>query len=346
MKTCIAFHLLMTAAMASTIRKNLIIDTDIYSDVDDVGALLLAATSRHVNILAVNVNYHSTYSALAASAILAYYGHPDIPIGIRQPMFDVSFLDTISWDKGEFASKIAFHWSGGTLPWDHFENAWEPVALYRKALAEAPDGSVTIASLGFLDNLSDLLESTADTYSNLDGRALIARKVSELVIMGGAYPSGHEFNFWNSTNNSAAHVVNTWRGRMVFLGNEVGENVKSGEKLMIEGPRDDPTRMAYIYYTYYEPRPSWDPLTMLYAINGLGNLFRFGNKIGYNHVERNGSNKWVWDATVENQFFLELAVDEETAAAELDRLFLQGALSVTQQGITNQLSDYSRNQMT
>ncbi|KAI0816355.1 inosine/uridine-preferring nucleoside hydrolase [Xylaria sp. FL0064] len=338
MKSYIPILFLTSAFVALAARKNLIIDTDLFSDVDDVGALLLAATSPHVNLLAVNVNYPSTFSALAASAVLAHYGHPNIPIGIRRPLTNVTFLDTWSYEVAEYASKVAFHWSGGSLPWGHAEEAWDPVALYRKVLSEAEDGTVTIASIGFFENLSGLLNSTADSCSDLDGRELVARKVSELVIMGGGYPSGHEFNFWGSNASLTAHVVHTWEGRVVFLGDEAGRPVESGARLMSEGPSTDPARMAYIYYTYYTPRSSWDPLTVLYAINGLGDLFEFGNEYGYNRVGADGSNQWVWDQEVRNQFFLRLAVDEETAAEELDRLFLQGALSVTEQPVMRQWS--------
>ncbi|KAI0909839.1 inosine/uridine-preferring nucleoside hydrolase [Ustulina deusta] len=331
MKAHIPIRFLTSAAVALAVRKNLIIDTDLFSDVDDVGALLLAATSPHVNLLAVNINYPSTFSALAASAILAHYGYSEIPIGIRRPLTNITFFDTRSYEVGEYASKVAFHWSGGSLPWGRAEEAWDPVALYRKTLAAAEDGTVTIASIGFLENLSGLLNSTADCYSDLGGRELVARKVSELVIMGGGYPSGYEFNFWGSNASLTAHVVHTWEGRIVFLGDEVGKPVTSGGRLMSEGPSTDPARMAYIYYTYYARRPSWDPLTVLYAINGLGGLFQFGNEYGYNHVAADGANQWVWDQEVRNQFFLRLAVDEETAAAELDRLFLQGAFSVAEQ---------------
>lgn len=110
----------------------------------------------NANLLAVNVNYPSTFSALAASAILEHYGRPDIPNGIKRPLTDVTFFDGWYYDLGEYASKVAFHWSGGSLPWGHAEEAWEPVALYRKVLADAEDGSVTIASIGFLDNVSPL----------------------------------------------------------------------------------------------------------------------------------------------------------------------------------------------
>jgi hypothetical protein len=106
-----------------------------------------------VNLLAVNVNYPSTYSALAASAILAHYGHPRVPIGIRRPLRNDTFFDGWGFELGEFASKIAYHWSGGTLPWGRAEEAWDPVMLYRHVLANAEDGSVTIASIGFFENV-------------------------------------------------------------------------------------------------------------------------------------------------------------------------------------------------
>jgi hypothetical protein len=108
-----------------------------------------------VNLLAVNVNYPSTFSALAVSAILAHYGQAEVPIGITRPLTNTTFFDTWSYTAGEYASKIAFHWSGGSLPWGHAEDAWDPVALYRKVLAGAEDSSVTIASIGFFENVSD-----------------------------------------------------------------------------------------------------------------------------------------------------------------------------------------------
>ncbi|OBT83002.1 hypothetical protein VE02_08255 [Pseudogymnoascus sp. 03VT05] len=323
----------ITVAIAAQ-KKNLIIDTDLFSDVDDAGALLIAANSPNVNLLAVNINHPSTYSALAASAILAHYGHHKIPIGIRRPLTNATFFDSWYFSLGEYTSKVAFHWSGGTLPWGHAEDAWDPVVLYRKALSEAEDGSVTIASIGFLDNLSGLLNSTADSYYNLSGRDLVARKVAELVVMGGSYPSGYSWNFWGSNGSLAAHVANTWEGRVVFVGDDVGKGVKSGGELMSTGPKTDPVRMAYIYYSYYDPASSWDPLAILYAIGGLGGLFKYGNEYGYNHVDANGSNQWMWDRKVQNQFFLRQKVSNEAAAEELDLLFLQGSLSVVEQHIT------------
>ncbi|KAK0637405.1 inosine/uridine-preferring nucleoside hydrolase [Bombardia bombarda] len=348
----------------STAIKNMVIDTDLFSDVDDAAALMLAATSSLVRLLAVNVNYPSSYSALAASAVLAHYGLPEIPIGIKRPLTNATFFDSWGFELGEYASKIAYHWSGGSLPWGRSEDAWDPVSLYRKVLSEVADQSVTIASIGFFENaclplyllqqwlpvrltrrlqLSGLLNSSADVYSSLTGPELIAAKVSELVIMGGAYPSGYEYNFWGDNASLAAHVVNNWKSPVVFSGYELGETVESGARLMAEGPADDPMRAAYLYYTYNHSRPSWDPLTVLYAMEGLGDLFEYGNDIGYNYVTANGSNEWINNSDVRNQHWLKLKVTDDVASAELERRLLEAAWSTIHENASMKINQVGQN---
>lgn len=106
-----------------------------------------------MDLIALNVNYPSSYSALAASAILAHYGHENTPVGISRPLNNNTFFDGWFFEFGEYASKIAQGWSGGTLRWGHAEDARDPVDLYRESLANAEDGTVTIVSIGFLDNV-------------------------------------------------------------------------------------------------------------------------------------------------------------------------------------------------
>jgi hypothetical protein len=76
-----------------------------------------------------------------------------VPIGIRRPLTNATFFDGWYFALGEYASKVARHFSGGSLPWDRAEDAWDPVELYRRVLAEAEDDSVTVVSIGFLDNV-------------------------------------------------------------------------------------------------------------------------------------------------------------------------------------------------
>ncbi|TEA21536.1 Inosine-uridine preferring nucleoside hydrolase [Colletotrichum sidae] len=238
--TLLAFYLLVLTSA----RKNLIVDTDLFSDCDDAGALLLAATSPEVNLLGVNINSESSYSVLAASAILAHYGKSHVPIGARRHLNDVPFFDNWSKRLGEYASKLATHWPKAMTK---AEDAWDAVALYRKLLFEAEDGSVTIASVGFLHNLSGLLNSTADAQSTLTGPELVEAKVKELVVMGGDYPDGYEFNFWGDNPYEAAHVINNWEGPVVYAGSSLGGSVHSGGPLMADGPKTDPVRGLKAY---------------------------------------------------------------------------------------------------
>ncbi|KAK1536608.1 inosine/uridine-preferring nucleoside hydrolase [Colletotrichum costaricense] len=324
-------------ATISSAKKNLIVDTDLFSDCDDAAALLLAATSPEVNLLGVNINSQSSYSVLAASAILNHYDHADVPVGARRPLNDVPFFDNWAKRAGEFASKLATYWSKSI---SDAEEAWDPVDLYRKLLSEAEDDSVTIASIGFLHNLSGFLHnlsgflnSTADARSPLSGPELVETKVKELVVMGGDYPNGFEFNFWGDDPYQTAHVIHNWTSPIVYAGFKLGGSVRSGGPLMADGPKTDPVRAAYILYTYYQPQWSFDPVAMLYAVGGLGEYFKFGNEYGYNTVtlygegKCNGCNVWVYDKNVTSQHWLKITVSPDKLGEELDRRYLQGARS-------------------
>ncbi|KAF2805840.1 inosine/uridine-preferring nucleoside hydrolase [Mytilinidion resinicola] len=303
--------------------KKLIIDTDIFSGVDDTTALLLAATLPHAEILAVNVNTASSYSALAVSAIIGHYGYPEVPIGLPRPFTDEPFFDNFGFIRGEYCSKVGYHYSNGSLPWGTANNAWDPVALYRKTLAEQEDQSVTVVSIGFFQNLAGLLNSTSDKYSPLSGPDLVKAKVAELVVMGGQYPSGAEFNFFGGTPLNTAQVVNTWPTAITFSGDNV--NVQEGARLTREAPSTDPVAAAYKWSIGYNTNwQTWDPFAVLYAINGLDKLFEAQGKGGHNHVFPNGSNAWVYDNTKKNQQWLKFKVSNVTAANELETLCLQG----------------------
>jgi hypothetical protein len=64
---------------------------------------------------------------------------------------------------------------------------------------------------------------------------------------------------------------------------------------------------------------------VLYAIEGLGDLFAFGNSGGHNFVYSNGSNVWLPESKENPQHWLKLLVSNATAGAALNQLFLDGA---------------------
>jgi len=147
--------------------------------------------------------------------------------------------------------------------------------------------------------------------------------------MGGGYPSGYSWNFWGSGPYIAAHVLNQWPGRVVFIGDDVGQFVMSGASLIADKSLSDPVRDAYIYYRHGKPHCSWDPLTVLYAAEGESGLFISQSDEGYNHIEPNGSNYWISRRDEDMQQYLRLKVSNETAASKVDSLFLRGARSRT-----------------
>ena len=195
-----------------------------------------------------------------------------------------------------------------------------PVELYRSVLNAATDNSHHLISIGFLTNLADLLKSERDEISSSSGLELVRSKVGELVIMGGYYPSGWEFNFGGGDPASTIHVINSWPRSVpiTFSGGELGGNIYSGQNLAQHSPPDSPILAAYQWYVgrCSTVRESWDPLTTLYGIVGLEGFSKLGikpplafaNTFGYNSVtSRNASNAWVNDTSVTNQHWLRLA---------------------------------------
>lgn len=73
-----------------------IIDTDIFSDVDDVGALAIANVLQNcglADLRGVAINTHSKYGALAASVVNTYYGNGHVPIAALRPLTEEMFFD-------------------------------------------------------------------------------------------------------------------------------------------------------------------------------------------------------------------------------------------------------------
>jgi hypothetical protein len=262
----------------------IIFDTDMTEDVDDVGALAMLhalADRGEAEILAVMHSTGYPYTVGCIDAINTYYGRPDLPIG--------AYKGGVKKDAGgSYARAI-----GEKFPSNVKTNADVPeaTALYRRILASQPDRSVTIVTVGFLVNLEDLLRSKPDRHSKLDGAALVARKVKQLVVMGGAFPKGREFNLVEA-GSAAEYSLNNWPTQIVFSGFEIGARVFTGAILEKSDPRS-PVRESYRLYFggAFKERESWDQTAVLYAVRGPHNYWTTETE-GYMHVFPDGSNEW------------------------------------------------------
>jgi hypothetical protein len=124
---------------------NIILDGDMAHNADDTGddAMLWAMAARgEANVLALIVSSTNDYSAPVARAIATYYGHPNIPIGANLENIPSDYAAYFSYYTQQVGARFG-------NPSDTRFNYPDAVAVYRQALAAAPDHSVYIVSGGY-----------------------------------------------------------------------------------------------------------------------------------------------------------------------------------------------------
>ncbi len=293
----------------------IILDTDIGPDCDDAGALAVLhalADRGEAEIVGVMHNTSSPWGAGCIDAISAYYGRPSLPIGTLK---DEGFLVGEPYEK--YNKYVSQHYpnrypDGSGVP--------DATALFRKLLAAEPDRDVTVVGIGPLRNLRLLLESGPDEASPLDGEALVAAKVQRLVVMGGAYPSGEEWNF-QMDPASASQVCERWPTPILFCGFEIGENLLTGGRMFEELPIDHPVRQAYaLFLDGKTDRSSWDLITVLCAVRGFVPYWDIeaGGKVD---IDERGGNVWR-QADSGNHAYLKPKLDPIQAQRLLDELLV------------------------
>jgi inosine-uridine nucleoside N-ribohydrolase len=318
---------------------NVILDTDINLDVDDAGALPVLhalADQEACNILAVGVSTSAQipdglYGAACVNALNTFYGRPDIPIGVNRG-------PNVIFDRvGKYAQKVAEAFPHQITSVEDLPDAWQ---LYRKVLISQPDQSVTMVSIGFLNNFQQLLQSPSDNDSPLTGQELVAAKVKEWVCMGGHYPKGkQEFNF-NTYALATQYVLEHWPTAAVFVGGELGDQIKTGEILLKQYQAEKhPLAMCWQFYNGGRARASWDQIAVMYAVLGCSNRFML-SAAGRNslvltgayipdvlyksrNVWRSGNrwyNRWFRAGKPFSHFYLRSAVSNEVLAQDIDQL--------------------------
>ena len=233
--------------------KKVIYETDMCLDVDDVGGLALLhalADKGEVEILAVTFNEVHPSGAAAIDAINTWYGRGGIPVGIY---------------KGNLAAPDTSKYLGPVAAFPHDltrETAPAALEVYRKVLAEQPDKSVTIISVGFLNNIYDLLKAGPD---------LVRKKVKELVVMGARNNDGFNLSRHDLVAQSE-YVIRHWPTPLVISSH--GGGVRTGSRLSGTAA-GNPVREAYYQWfdQSYEGRSSWDQVAVLYGVRGLRNYF-------------------------------------------------------------------------
>ncbi|MBK9388949.1 MAG: hypothetical protein IPN68_01715 [Bacteroidetes bacterium] len=144
-------------------KPKVIFDTDIDSDVDDVGALAMLLNmhkSGSIELAGVIVTSDDPYSPVCADAICTYYGNEGIPVGFYMGNSSLT-------NHSRYSKTIADEFPAGINSWAEAEGS---TRLYRRLLENSDDSSVIILTAGHLSSLQKLIESQSDKNSLLSGK--------------------------------------------------------------------------------------------------------------------------------------------------------------------------------
>jgi pyrimidine-specific ribonucleoside hydrolase len=267
----------------------IIFDTDMGPDYDDVGALtLLHAFSDKGEALILATIASTKYPGVAPviNVLNTYFKRPDIPIGVPRG-YALTLRDVQHWSDTLIA-KYPHQIKGN-------DETMDAVELYRKVLSLQPDSSVTIVTVGFLTNISNLLQSKPDSYSPLAGTELVNQKVKSMVCMAGKFPSGKEFNVERDAKASI-YVFKNFPKPVILSGFEIGEKIHTGIPLIQnKNIKGSPVKDVFRISIPLDPedkqgRMSWDQTAVLVAVRGHKPFYKL--ECGQMTVNTDGSNGW------------------------------------------------------
>ena len=306
-----------------------ILDTDMGSDCDDVGALALLheyANQGRVEIMAVIYSSGAIpYGAGVIDAINRYYGRSSIPIGANYETMvgdkvDKMQAEKLAKDTAAFGHAIQLN-----------SDAVEQAQLLRDVLAKAPDHSIVYITIGHTKGLYDLLVSGPDSLSNLTGYELVNSKIDKWVALGALRAlnkSGHYTKDWNFFFNGTAeytkYLVDHFPRPSFFV--SAGSTILTGKSL-IGTPSGNIVRTAYRDWlwnvekkTLEDQRPSWDLMAVLYAVEAPEEYFDVYSQ-GYLDFDIARGCRWFSrDSTNYHHYVLERPGHEEEIANYLNDL--------------------------
>jgi purine nucleosidase len=357
-----SFRLLPWLLLASVAHSQTPMIYDDDGPVQDVGAVqnfgvfYKMVDHNWIKPLATIADSGNGLSAPGIHALAVYYRHTEIPIGANQQ-------NTPDSAGCKASDCIANDWNAAwvakfdPVSGDTRTNYQDCRVLYRKTLAAQPDHSAVIVETGFATCLMQLLNSSADSYSPLAGTQLAKNKVKYLVIMGGDYPTGEEWNFTMDSSNYSA-LFSTWKSQngyppLYLVVFKLGMIASSGAPA--DAPVDkNPIRNAnhWSVPTWQvghrdggggvsgETRQVWDQMAIMYGTWGTshaGTTYFSVSPGGTNTVDRSkGTN--VWDASIDSgHHYLTANASSEAFAEFLDGYSHRGLLAEPPRGASGDM---------
>ena len=231
--------------------KNIILDTDIGTDSDDIGAVSIACNLHRqgkINLLAITSTSSTFEPAYTIDLIAECYG-VTVPIGKNEFPYGDDDLH------GDYARKICKQYRSRL----EGKEILTATKVLRKALTR---GNVTLVTVGPLVNIANLLDSPADEISPLSGKELVDKNVTEMYVMAGTFV--YDWTEFNVKENVASFnkVLSAVSCPITFIPWETGALVKTATNFL--NGEDCPMKLGY-YVHNGGPRESWDPITIYCA---------------------------------------------------------------------------------
>lgn len=274
--------------------KKVLFDHDLGSDCDDGAAGAIFAKAHReglIRLLGVTHAIANPHGQYCMEAIFEYLGVKDVPFGYNLEN------DKCGDDGFHIATKSPadryFTEKGRPFP-ERKSN----IKLLRKILAEnGGKKDITLAMTGPFITLHELYKSAPDDISPKTGLELAKENLERIIIAGGNFQS-FEVQEWNirADAESALAVLNNSPIPILFVGNEVGGCIISGQSLAAE-PEDYPVRDCYYalnaaFGLNACTRNSWDLVVAYYTVYGDTGLWE--RRDGYEvEVDELGRTKYA-----------------------------------------------------
>ncbi|GMH64177.1 hypothetical protein TrLO_g325 [Triparma laevis f. longispina] len=270
MKFSATLALLASLPPAISTPVKLIIDTDLGFDVDDVGALSVAHHLQDIGKAEIIAILHNTAfpKGIGGVDVIQNYYNSSAILGAYEGAWGSSDDAINAQDK--YTSLIEEDFPSSVKTYNDVNAA---VDSYRRALESQEDNSVVIASIGELTNLRDILKAEPQ---------LFAQKVKSIYYMDGGYnfgcgdSDGSEWSPWlgstEDCDGAAQYVVENVPTSVKQVFSLNGADIYTGSRFN-DGCGSGPVKMSYQKWTNYGSRPSWDPITIWYAVYGESSLY-------------------------------------------------------------------------
>ena len=275
MQACASKQVAMETLPKQQAPVQMILDSDFGSSTDDLFALMMLhhyIDEGKVNLKGIVVDREGEKNAALVDVFNTYYGHPNIPValernGVKNPRCFIPYSGITDLKDAQGNPLFKRSFDASKCP--------EGYKLYRQLLSQADDHSIVVVAIGFATTLSQLFESGADEYSNLNGVELFGKKVKSVYIQSGRFESGDSlcgYNMRAASKQSAIFYDKLPKNvDLIMSPSNIGD-------LMDYLPKDvlvdlsytelNPIKAVYTNYTCDTGQRMWDTNCLVQAVLG------------------------------------------------------------------------------